>query len=309
MTDPPTDDTDQPMEVDTGPKSVLHSTKVKKHGVTVVLDAEEVKTSFTADFTFSTAASATNKLNIGNLHRLLFKHMLEAADGNSIRLLPTQENPKTPQKSIGDLTLFPRIEKEHRDFFHQSTFHLHERNQVKIRIKHTIISKTPLSKIRNKIMPWLRANVICLQSSAFDLKDTVCIAWVMGAHPKLTFRPTLDDKINDNILRLQLNDDQTQELARITNEKEKSMPQIFVAPRTQNYGNGKTDELLHLSLLQCTNYDPEFIAELFSIATLPQLCLSSVAAALHDPVTQGKWAACFYMHLDNCYVISTFGCL
>jgi hypothetical protein len=226
------------MEVDTGPKSVLHSSKVKKHGVTVVLDAEEVKTSFSADFTFSTAAGATNKLNIGNLHRLLFKHMLDAADDQSIRLLPTQENPKTPQKSIGDLTLFPRVEKEHRDFFHRSTFHLHERNQVKIRIKHTIISKTPLSKIRNKIMPWLRANDIYLCSSAFDLEDTVCIAWIMGAHPKLTFRPSIDNDINDGILEIKLNDEQEQELARLTDGKEKLMPKVFVAPRTQNYGNG-----------------------------------------------------------------------
>jgi hypothetical protein len=191
MMDPPTNDTAKPMEVDTGPKSVLNTTKVKKHGVTVVLAAEEVKTSFSADFTFSTAAGAASKLNIDNLHQLLFKHMLEAAEDQTIRLLPTQENPKTPQKSIGNLTLFPRIKKDHHDLFHRSTFHLHKQNQVKIRIKHTIISKTPLSKIRSKIMPWLRANDIYLCSSAFDLDDTVCIAWIMGAHPKLTFRPTI----------------------------------------------------------------------------------------------------------------------
>ena len=116
--DPPTGNTAKPMEVDAGLKSVLHSTKVKKHGVTIVLDAAEVKTSFLANFTFSTAAGAMSKLNIGNLHRLVFKHMLEAAEDQSIRLLPTQENPKTPQKSIGNLTIFPCINKEHRDFFH-----------------------------------------------------------------------------------------------------------------------------------------------------------------------------------------------
>jgi hypothetical protein len=238
MTDPPASDKANPMDIDTGPKSILNHTKVKRHGATVVLAAEEVKTSFTADFTFSTAAGANSKLNVGNLHRLLFQHMLEAAEDQTIRLLPTQENPKTPQKTIGDLTAFPRIEKDHRDFFHRSTFHLHERNQVKIRIKHAIISKTPLSKIRSKIMPWLRANDIYLRSSAFDLEDTVCIAWIMGAHPKLSFRPTLDDNINDYILNLQLNDEQTQELNRICEGKEQIMPKIFVAPRNQNYGNG-----------------------------------------------------------------------
>jgi hypothetical protein len=33
-------------------------------------------------------------------------------------------------------------------------------------------------------------------------------------------------------------------------------------------------------MYQCADYDPEFIAELFSMATLPQLVPSSFAAAL-----------------------------
>jgi hypothetical protein len=41
-----------------------------------------------------------------------------------------------------------------------------------------------------------------------------------------------------------------------------------------------TDEQLNLPLHQCTNYDPDFIAELFLIATLPQLCPFSFPAAL-----------------------------
>jgi hypothetical protein len=60
-------------------------------------------------------------------------------------------------------------------------------------------------------------------------------------------------------------------------------------------------------LYQCADYDPEFIAKLFSIAALPQLCPSSFAAGLRDPVTRGKWVACFYKHLNNCFAISTFG--
>jgi hypothetical protein len=46
-----------------------------------------------------------------------------------------------------------------------------------------------------------------------------------------------------------------------------------------------TNELLFLPLYQCTNFDPEFIAELFSLSPLPQLCPSSFATALRDPVT------------------------
>ena len=125
MMDPPASNQVKPMDIDEGPKSILTPPKVKKHGAAVVLAAEEVKTSFTADFTLSTASGTSSKLNIGNLHRLLFLHVLEAAEDQTIHLLPTQENPRTSQKSIGDLSLFPRIEKDHRDFFHRSTFHLH----------------------------------------------------------------------------------------------------------------------------------------------------------------------------------------
>jgi hypothetical protein len=62
------------------------------------------------------------------------------------------------------------------------------------------------------------------------------------------------------------------------------------------------DELLHLPLYQCADFDPEFIAELFSIVKLPQLCPSSFAAALRDPVTRGKWVAGFFKHLVNCFL-------
>lgn len=236
MADPPTNEPETPMDTDAAPKSILSPGRTKRHGATVVLAAEEVKTSFTADFTFSTANGASNKLNLGNLHRLLFKHMLEVTEDHSIRLLPTQENSQAT--TIGDLTLFPRVEKEHRAFFHRSTYHVHERNQLKIRVKHTMISKTPITTIRNKIMPWLRANDIYLRSSAFDREDTVCIAWILGAHPKLSFRPAFEDEINTALQGLTLNDEQNQELSRICDDQEKTLPKIFVSPRTQNYGNG-----------------------------------------------------------------------
>jgi len=94
MADPVTNETGTPTEVEAGPRSILSPAKLKRHGATVVLAADEVKTSFTVDFTFSTTQSSSSKLNLGNLHRLLFQHMLEAAEDQTIRLLPTQENRK-----------------------------------------------------------------------------------------------------------------------------------------------------------------------------------------------------------------------
>jgi hypothetical protein len=195
------------------------------------------KTSFTANFTFSTANGASNKLNLGNLHELLFKHMLEVTEDHSICLLPTQENLQA--KTIGDLTLFPCVEKEHRVFFHRSTYHMHECNQLKIQVKHTMISKTPITTIRNNIMPLLQANDIYLHSSAFDCKYTVCIAsWILRAHLKLSFCSAFEDKINTALHGLTLNDEQSQELAHICDDQDRTLPKIFVSPRTQNYGNG-----------------------------------------------------------------------
>lgn len=269
MVDPVTHEVAAPMEVTAGPKSILSPPKLKKHGVTVVLAAEEVKTSFTVDFTFSTTQSSSSKLNLGNLHRLLFQHMLEAAEDQTIRLLPTQE--KSTAQTVGDLTDFPRIEKEHRAFFHRSTFHHHDRNQVKIRVKHTAISKTPLAKIRNKIMPFLRANDIYLRSSAFDREDTVCIAWILGAHPKLSFRPTFDNLINDGISALQLNDEQNQELARICDDgQEAIVPKIFVAPRTQHYGNGEMRVSSHTLGICCLKRHAKLLKELTAQIDLDQ---------------------------------------
>jgi hypothetical protein len=40
----------------------------------------------------------------------------------------------------------------------------------------------------------------------------------------------------------------------------------------------------------------------------PQLCPSSFAAVLCDPVTRSKWLTVFYKQLDNSYTISTFSC-
>jgi hypothetical protein len=79
--------------------------------------------------------------------------MLEVTEDHSIHLLPTQENLQATEKTIGNLTIFPQVEKEHCAFFHRSTFHMHERNQLKIQVKHTMISKTPITTIRNKVMP------------------------------------------------------------------------------------------------------------------------------------------------------------
>jgi hypothetical protein len=236
MADPPTDCDTMTMQVDPKPQGILHPTKTKRHGAAVVLATDEVKTSFTADFVFSTEKGATERLNVGNQHQLLFKHMLEAADDQTIRLLPTQPGSET--KILGDLTLFPCIEREHRDFFHRSTYHDHDRNQIKIRVKHEMISKTPLVKIRNRIMQWLRANNIYLRSSAFDREDTVCFAWAWGANPQLAFRPTFDNELNARIAEIELNDDQVEELKRINGDNDMTLPKVFVAPRTQHYGNG-----------------------------------------------------------------------
>ena len=46
-----------------------------------------------------------------------------------------------------------------------------------------------------------------------------------------------------------------------------------------------SDESLNHLLFLCSEYDPIFIANLFSIIATPQLCSSSFAAALRDPVT------------------------
>jgi hypothetical protein len=185
MMDPPVPDNTNPMDIDTGPKSILNHTRVKRYGDMVALATEEVKTYFTADFTFSMAAAGANsKLNGGNLHRLLSSicwkpqkirpfasYLLKINQKHRKRVPVTQPFPHASRT----ITVITTIA--------SSTFHLHDRNQVKIQIKPAIISKTQLSKIHSKIMPWLHANDICLRSSTYNLQDTVCIGWIMGAHP------------------------------------------------------------------------------------------------------------------------------
>jgi hypothetical protein len=85
------------------------SNKTKKHGAMIVA-ADEVKTSFTINFMFSTALNAKPQAQPWKpASTPLQAYMLKAAIDQSVRLLSTQEHSTT--KNVGHISLFPCIEK------------------------------------------------------------------------------------------------------------------------------------------------------------------------------------------------------
>ena len=210
-----------------------------EHAAKVVTPASEKERLFTLSHTFLSDGNEQMTFNLYDVHKAFVIKMMEVVDG-SAHLQPTaRRNPQDPRPvsvPILSATAFPDTDKKHRLFFRRQETTDTEKKTTTIRIYHAVMMKEEVEALKLKMMEFLQENKLWMGGGDLNSTNTAVIGWFPHVHPYISYRPTIEAKINTSVSEHPRRDALIAK--HIPSDEEQTLPYLYVHSRTMNMGQG-----------------------------------------------------------------------
>ena len=130
--------------------------------------------------------------NLYDLHKGFVTQLLAIA-GADTHLIPTAQSDSEDAATLTPILSaegFPESEGSHRRFFRRQ-FIRRNTNKTTVNVYHSILSKTDVKDLKEKLMPYLRMHKLWMKGGDLLQVETGQIGWLLGAHPSMTYRPDI----------------------------------------------------------------------------------------------------------------------
>ncbi len=205
----------------------------------------------------SKADEATSTINIYKPHQAFVAKLLEITEGDA-HVMPTAKN-KDPNPDATSSTkspiiaadTFPKTTYLHGLFFETLIYYNEKSNRTVVKIKHQVLMKEPVHVVKRKMIEFLRTNKMWLKSGDLDAVETSGFGWFFAAHNSMVHRPALKIVITNLIKALPPDIVQKAIKDYGTPEDELSLPEIFLNPKWQAFGNTPNRVQTHAVTISC----------------------------------------------------------
>ena len=241
--------------------------KKLEHAAKVVSPAAEKERLFTLSHTFSNTENDETTFNLYAVHQAFITKLMEVVEGD-VHLHPTarrgQNDTRVVSPPIRSAAAFPETDKAHRLFFRRQDFQSADMNSTTIRIFHAVLMKEDVETLKAKMMPLLKEHKLWMSGGDFNAIDTAVIGWFPKVHPYATYRPTMEEKINQRALDHPRRDELISK--HIPQNEIQELPWLYIHIRTMNMGQGTgrvTTTALNVScVVNRTNLMKELLSDM-----------------------------------------------
>ena len=160
---------------------------------------------FKVKFVITKEQNAQQTINMAVKHRSFISKFIECAPGASFAASRDDVTP-TPMP-FSSITNFPNDSTLHKQFF-RSIVNNNKDGSISVIIHHKVVMNQTLNTVKHKMFSFLKLNKIFINSTCLDRVETTPIAWYLGAHPAMVYRPNLQNRTNELLQDIQLTDEE-----------------------------------------------------------------------------------------------------
>ena len=208
-------------------------------------------------------------LNLYQTHKEFIVQLLALSEGD-VHLVPTSKVDNDPTKQttknpILSAEAFPPNDKSHRLFFHRQIHRNETTKRTTIKIQHSVLMKESVYAVKQKLMVHLKKTNLWMFGGELDDVETNGIGWLLAAHDKMTFRPSLAAHLNMLVNRIP--DATTTELIGKHGKPEDlvTLPTLFLNPRMQNFGIAPSRVSTNAVTISCVKSRARLMKDLLSL--------------------------------------------
>ena len=243
-------------------------TKRKNFGAGLGFAADEKIRNFVFEMSFASKTDDANTtINIYNPHKAFITKLLAITEGDA-HVMPTAKGREhtdatTSTKSpIISADAFPKTTYQHGQFFERTIYYNETTNRTVVKIMHQVLMKEPIHLVKKKMIDFLQTNKIWLKNGDLDSVETSGFGWFFAAHDSMVFRPTLKNTITKLIQAIPTSTLHKAIKEYGSPEDEAKLPEIFLNPKWQSFGNHPKRVQTHAITISCVNNKIRLMKEL-----------------------------------------------
>ena len=273
--------------------------KRKNFGAGIGFVADEKIRTFVFEMSFKSKTDANNMtINLYQPHKEFIAKLLEITEGDA-HVMPTARARTTTSDAthstkspIISVAAFPTTTYQHGQFFDRTMFYSEKTKRTVVKIKHQVLMKETVAQVKKKMMDYLQEKKIWLKNGDLDAVETSGFGWMLAAHDTMVFRPALKNTLTMLIQKLPT-DVLEDTIAKFgTPDDLVNLPELFVNPKWQAFGNSSQRVQTHAVTLSCVNNKIRLMKELVCLIphdTMPYAFIHLGLATTNTPEAYWKY--------------------
>ena len=249
-----------------------NKTKHKNFGASLGFVAEEKIRNFVFEMSFASKTDeAATTINIYNPHKAFITKLLEITEGDT-HVMPTAKGRddnidaiSSTKSPIISADAFPKTTYQHGQFFERKIYYNQKTNRTVVKITHQVLMKEPIHVVKKKMLDFLQTNRIWLKNGDLDSIETSGFGCFFAAHDSMVFRPALKDTLIKLIQALPQTIIQNAIKEYGTPDDATKLPDIFLNPKWQAFGNHPKRVQTHAVTISCVNNKIRLMKELICL--------------------------------------------
>jgi hypothetical protein len=179
--------------------------------------------------------------NLNAIHRGFVSKLFEITNGDC-HLLPSSNKPgpngiidktKNPIISLND---FPKSDRDHRNFFQRKVIYDDKQRKTRVFLTHHVLMQESVKTVKEKLWNYLTEKRLWMRNGDLKSVETSSIGWLVGAHPALVFRPSIERELNRLVAALPL--ELREEMVALHGNPDEvdNLPPFFINQREHAFG-------------------------------------------------------------------------
>jgi hypothetical protein len=210
-----------------------------------------------------------NLPNLNSIHRGFASKLFEITNGDC-HLIPsttksglngTTNKTKSPIISLNN---FPKSDRGHRNFFQRKVIYDDKQRKTRVFLTHHVLMQESVKTVKEKLWNYITEKRLWMQNRDLKSVETRSIGWLVGAHPALVFRPSIERELNRLVAELPL--ELCEEMVALHGNPNKTdnLPPFFVNQREHAFGFEKDCVATSALTVSCVSDRARLMKELLS---------------------------------------------